>query len=117
MIPGLDRWRELHEAKWGKAVSRDKWLNNIVEECAELIQAIQHYKRKRVPFSAVRTEMADVAINTEILLTIEDDEGPPLAEDIERIAQYQVDILEGTRPQVHNDGEEEPPHELPADHP
>lgn len=89
----LARWLALHEAKWGKEVSREKWLNNIVEECSELILAIQHYRRKRVPFSAVRIEMADVSICSEALLTIEDASGPPIMEDIARIIQYQVDIL------------------------
>jgi len=105
----LARWLDLHEAKWGKGASREKWLNNIVEECAELIQVVQHYKRKRVPFSAVRTEMADVSINIDMLLSIEDGSGKPLMEDIARIAQYQTDILAGATPQIHNDGEDDPP--------
>ncbi len=113
----LARWRDLHKAKWGKAISREKWLNNIVEECAELIQAVQHYKRKRVPFSKVRIEMADVSICSDALVAIEDGNGPPIMEDIARIAQYQVDVLEGTIPQIHNDGEITPPNPVGQDLP
>lgn len=105
----LARWLELHQEKWGKEVSREKWLNNIAEECAELILAVQHYKRKRVPFSKVRKEMADVAICSDILLTLEDKDGPSIVEEANQIAQYQIDILAGATPQIHNDGEENPP--------
>ena len=105
----LSRWRKLHEEKWGIEGSREKWLNNIVEECAELIQAVQHYRRKRVPFSVVRTEMADVTICTDMILNIEDGSGEPIVDDVGRITQYQIDILEGVTPQIHNDGEENPP--------
>ena len=105
----LMRWLEQHESKWGTKISREKWFNNIIEECAELIQAVQHYKRKRVSFSDVRIEMADVIICIETLLALEDPTGPPIVEDIHRIARYQIDILDGEEPQIHNDGEDNPP--------
>ena len=106
----LDRWLELHEAKWGDEVSREKWFNNIIEECSELIQAIQHYKRKRVSFGDVRTEMADVMICIEMLTTIEDRSvWPSIKEEMRRISKYQIDILDGKEPQIHNDGEDDPP--------
>lgn len=103
----LSRWIELHQEKWGVDVSSEKMFNNILEESAELIVAMQHYKRKRVPFSDVRIEMADVMICIASVLLIEDPDGPPITDDIKEISQRQIDILEGRRPRIHNDGEEE----------
>jgi len=102
-------WIDTHKEKWGDKGSRDRWLNNIVEEAAELIVAVQHYKRNRVSFNAVRTEMADVMINIMVLKSLEGPDGPTIAEVIDEIARRQVDILEGKLPPRHNDGEDEPP--------
>ncbi len=105
----LDRWRELHETRWSKEVSKEKWFNNAIEECAELIQAIQHYKRKRVAFKVIRNELADVAICIEMLLATEDNVGIPITDNIKLVAKYNIAVLEGKIEPVHNDGEDEPP--------
>jgi NTP pyrophosphatase (non-canonical NTP hydrolase) len=44
--------------KWGE----DSQLEMLVEECAELIQAIQHLKRGRGGFAGVLHEAADVQV-------------------------------------------------------
>ena len=44
--------------KWGI----DKQLDCLVEECSELITAIQHYKRNRVSKLAIGEEIADVEV-------------------------------------------------------
>jgi NTP pyrophosphatase (non-canonical NTP hydrolase) len=49
---------ELALEKWGE----EPQLDMLIEECSELITAIQHYRRHRVDKSAVRTELADVLI-------------------------------------------------------
>ena len=44
--------------KWGAEAQYDQ----AVEECAELIAALKHYKRGRVPEEAIISELADVAL-------------------------------------------------------
>ncbi len=44
--------------KWGV----DAQENQLIEECAELIVAVNHFKRGRVPINKVAEEMADVRI-------------------------------------------------------
>lgn len=43
---------------WGEAAQ----LDMMIEECAEFIQAVQHYKRGRVTAEAVASEIADVRL-------------------------------------------------------
>ena len=43
---------------WGQ----DAQLDMMIEECAEFIQAVQHYKRGRVGADAVASEIADVRL-------------------------------------------------------
>lgn len=40
----------------------DKQIDQLIEECAELIVALQHFKRDRVTWIEVSEEMADVII-------------------------------------------------------
>ena len=49
-------WKAL--AKWGI----ESQLDMMIEECAELIQAIQHIKRGRYQFVNLFEELADVEI-------------------------------------------------------
>ena len=44
--------------KWGEAAQYDQ----AVEECAELIAALKHFKRGRVDETAVAEELADVLL-------------------------------------------------------
>lgn len=44
--------------KWGAEAQYDQ----AVEECAELIAALKHYKRGRVPEETIISELADVAL-------------------------------------------------------
>jgi len=41
---------------------RDKQIDMLIEECGELIVALQHLKRGRVTWTEVSEEMADVTI-------------------------------------------------------
>ena len=51
--------RELYE-KALKVLGVQSQLDMVIEECAELIVAIQHYKRNRCDGDAVAEEMGDV---------------------------------------------------------
>lgn len=54
VVNGLnDTLREINEAL-GDPTDR------VIEECAELIVALQHWKRNRVGLAAIEEEMADV---------------------------------------------------------
>lgn len=44
--------------KWGESAQFDQ----TVEECAELIAALHHYKRKKVDEQVLADEIADVAL-------------------------------------------------------
>lgn len=44
--------------KWGI----DSQLDMLIEECAELIVALQHFKRRRINWEDVAEEIADVKI-------------------------------------------------------
>ncbi len=45
-------------AKWGEEAQYDQ----TVEECAELITALKHYKREKIDQERVIDELADVAL-------------------------------------------------------
>jgi len=49
----------------------DAQMDMVVEECAELIMAIQHYKRNRVDINKIGEEMADVKIMIDQFHTID----------------------------------------------
>ena len=49
--------------KWGK----DAQVNMLYEECGELITAVSQFKRGRVGYLDVMTELADVSIMVEQL--------------------------------------------------
>lgn len=55
-----------------KSVHGDKNFNQLIdqacEECAELIVALQHYRRKRVSAAEVLEEYVDIGINLEPIL-------------------------------------------------
>ena len=44
--------------KWGE----DAQFDQAVEECAELIAALKHYRRKKIDKQAVISELADVTL-------------------------------------------------------
>lgn len=44
--------------KWGEEAQYDQ----AVEECAELIAALKHYRRKKIDKQAVISELADVTL-------------------------------------------------------
>ena len=52
--------------KWGTV----KQIDMVTEECAELIQALCHYKRKRIRKGKVIEEMVDVTIMIEQMLVM-----------------------------------------------
>ena len=55
----LEQERELYQAalaKWG----RESQLDMVIEECAELIDAIQKFRRGRVRAEQIGEELADV---------------------------------------------------------
>ena len=54
------------QAKWGQEAQ----LNMVIEECAELIDAIQKYRRGRVDFAKVVEEGVDVELMIEQLEVI-----------------------------------------------
>jgi len=49
----------------------DSQLDMAIEECSELIVAIQHYKRNRVSWDSVAEELADVQLMTVQLRTFD----------------------------------------------
>ncbi len=54
-------YRDIYEAslaKWGEAAQYDQ----AVEECAELIATLKHFKRGRVDETVVAEELADVLL-------------------------------------------------------
>ncbi len=54
-------YREIYEAslaKWGESAQYDQ----AVEECAELIATLKHFKRGRVDETTVAEELADVLL-------------------------------------------------------
>jgi phosphoribosyl-ATP pyrophosphohydrolase len=62
---------------WG----RELQLGMVTEECAELIVAIQHYKRNRVGGSKVLREVADVIVVLEqLMVVLAADHGCPVSE-------------------------------------
>lgn len=55
----LMQYRDLYQqaiAKWGEEAQHDQ----AIEECAELIATLKHYRRNRVETEAVIEELADV---------------------------------------------------------
>lgn len=60
-MQSLMDYRDIYKAslqKWGDEAQYDQ----AVEECAELIAALKHYKRGRVDNEAVADELADVLL-------------------------------------------------------
>lgn len=57
----MDKYHDIYRAtltKWGEEAQYDQ----AVEECAELIAAIKHYKRDKVGRQQIIEELADVAL-------------------------------------------------------
>jgi NTP pyrophosphatase (non-canonical NTP hydrolase) len=57
----MKRYGDIYRAAlktWGK----DAQYDQAVEECAELITALKHYRRGRVSQEAIIAELADVAL-------------------------------------------------------
>jgi NTP pyrophosphatase (non-canonical NTP hydrolase) len=60
-MQSLMDYRDIYQAslqKWGEEAQYDQ----AVEECAELIATLKHYKRGRVDSEAVADELADVLL-------------------------------------------------------
>jgi NTP pyrophosphatase (non-canonical NTP hydrolase) len=55
-------WRMALLQKTMDVYGVDNQLDMLVEECAELIVAVQHYKRDRIGLDAIANEAADVRI-------------------------------------------------------
>lgn len=49
---------------------KDAQANQLQEECAELITAVNHFRRERIPSTKLIEEMCDVAIMIEQMLHI-----------------------------------------------
>ena len=79
-------------AKWGEEAQYDQ----AVEECAELIAALKHYKRRRIGVEHLVEELADVALMIGQLSWML---GPGLvAEAVERKLAKLNRLLEGKDP-------------------
>ncbi len=57
--------------KWGA----DAQMNQTIEECAELIVSLNHFRRGRTSHKNVQKEMADVQIMIEQMITIFGEDG------------------------------------------
>lgn len=73
-----------------KAVEKfgaDEQLRMLQEECAELIAAINQFRRKRIPFNALAEELADVTV---MLHQVPHIYGPDSVDHINRIIEMKV---------------------------
>lgn len=64
----------------------DNRLNQLMEECAELICVANHYRRGRVPAANVAEEMADVRVVMEQVM----DKIGVTEKDLSKIAEHKV---------------------------
>lgn len=58
ILPDLESLFAATLAKWGEEAQYDQ----AVEECAELITALKHFKRRRIDAEDLAEELADVAL-------------------------------------------------------
>lgn len=70
--------------KWGEQAQHDQ----AVEECAELIAALKHYRRKKIDKQTVIDELADVTLMVGQLTWMFG------ADDVERAVQEKLDKLD-----------------------
>ena len=90
----IDRVAARAIACWGA----DAQMEIVVEELAETIVAISHFRRGRVPSEEVASEIADVYIMlAQLEQLIELDAQPFIAEKVERLEAHIAKTLEARR--------------------